>query len=110
MDSFLLILHLGLCAGLFYACFCRLTKTDFTTHVALRLSIFLESVAALGLFFAAIAWGFKPNYWTSGLMASTVYYMWVNREIWREGVPGWAQPIIDKIRIPDVVTNRPATN
>lgn len=91
MQTVLFFSHIGLTAGLFFACFCKMTKTDETTSVILRFSVFVEAVTSLALFFAVVSWGMEPNIWVIAFMASTLFYSYITRKVWEYGYPIWAK-------------------
>jgi hypothetical protein len=81
------VTHLFLSAGIAYACFCRLTKTDKTTPITLRTALFLTANVSLLFFAAPFFWGMQPSWWTDALLGTVLLSKIVSSELWRDGVP-----------------------
>jgi hypothetical protein len=101
--TILLLVQIAFGVGLFYTCFCRLTKTDSSTRREIRWAIVLEAAAG-GLVAGAPllpilvpelngrgalqwrAWSTPTWVWVLVLMAATVLQLSTAR-YWRGGVP-----------------------
>jgi glucose-6-phosphate-specific signal transduction histidine kinase len=75
------------CLLLFWAGFCRLTRTDKRTVLAVRLAFYALTVVAAVCVAAVLVWGYMPG-WPSALLASAMAaVLMATSRIWREGVP-----------------------
>lgn len=79
--------HITLSLGLFYSCFCRLTKTDKHTPLRVRMSFYLMANVTLVLAGAPFFWGLIPNAWINCLLGACLLTKIVSSELWRYGVP-----------------------
>lgn len=83
----LMILHELLCAALCWSCFCRATKTNSNTHVAILVSFYLLSIAALVATFAPVIMGWEPDAVSLLLLASVTLVQTVTARYWQQLPP-----------------------
>lgn len=78
---------LSACAVLAYTGFCRLTRTDVSTQLVIRLSFWALTVGALCAATAVLVWAYQPG-WPSALLAACMAVVQVaTSRMWRAGVP-----------------------
>lgn len=75
-----------LCIVLLYSVFCRLVRTDHTTRLSVRLSIFGLGLAAL-IGIGAPLYSWRPDLVSLCITAATVGMQLVAARHWRHGVP-----------------------
>lgn len=82
-----LVLHVLLCASLWYSVFCRAVREDKHVKVVVRLAFALLGMAALCAMVAPLVWGWRPDPVTLLLVLSMVVVQFVTAAHWRGGVP-----------------------
>lgn len=83
-----LILHEALAGALFYSVFCRSIKTDAeTTRRDVMLAIWMLGCVAIVMIAAPIVKGWRPDWFTTALLAAVVMVQLVTAKHWGDGVP-----------------------
>lgn len=82
-----LILHVVLSAGLFWSCFCRLSKTNTSTSVFLRTSLIFTALISIAFMVAPFIWGLQPDFWKNAILTSAVLARIAGSKQWAFGVP-----------------------
>lgn len=86
-DMALLLLHEGLCLILGWSCFCRATRTNGETHIAILVSFYLLSITALFAILAPVLIGWTPDAVSLLLVASIALVQTVTARYWQQSPP-----------------------
>lgn len=81
------MVYLAACAAVAYSGFCRLVRTDISTLLAIRVAMWLLTVAALAAGGAVLVWGHSPRWPDAALAAAIALVQAVTSMLWRDGVP-----------------------
>lgn len=76
---------------LFWTCFCRLVRTDDSTHAPVRFAFWVLAGAAMASLAAPFAWGYSPGWPALLLLAAMTVVQALTALYWRDGVPAHFQ-------------------
>lgn len=80
-------LYMGVCACLFYTCFCRLVRTSRDTEVGVRTAFILLASAALVSLGLVFYGHYQPTLSDVILPAAMLLVQAITARYWRDGVP-----------------------
>ena len=81
------VIFLLACATIAYTGFCRLVRVDIGTALAIRLSMWLLTVAAATSATAVLIWGYQAGWPSAWLAVSMALVQVATSRLWRAGVP-----------------------
>lgn len=104
------MINLGLCAGVTWACVCRIAvMSRQTTKPHFRTLYTLVSVAACGSGFSHLWWGEWAGPGQIGGSLAMLYWAWAGLDMWRDGPPDYvlSAPVeLEGAVLPGVVGGR----
>lgn len=83
--------YTALCAGVFWSCFCRLVRTNGTTHSVVRLGFWVLGAAALAGALSPWIWAVRASWPAVGMAAGMLILQAFTASQWRDGVPAQFQ-------------------
>ena len=83
----MLAIHEILSLALFYTCFCRAVRTNKTVKKDVLAAFWFLGVIASMAMFAPLAFGWRPDFVSLGLLSAIVTVQAVTSVHWRHGIP-----------------------
>jgi hypothetical protein len=75
------------CAAVAWAGFCRLTRTDTATRLAVRAAFYALTMAAVLGVASVLLWGYSPGWPSAALAVATAFVQAAASPMWHQGVP-----------------------